>query len=59
MEKATKQTAISVEERLNRISERIEGLRTGQIPLSTPILRRHGDHFWVDQERAEKNTGSD
>ena len=54
MEKTTKQTGMSVDERLNRISERVEGLRTGQIPLSTPILRRQGHHFWVDEEHSDK-----
>lgn len=58
MEKG-KQTVSSLDERLNRISDRIEGLRTGKIPLSVPVLHREGHHFWIDEERPAEKADTD
>jgi len=60
MSKTSERANIALDERLNRISDRIEGLRTGKIPLSVPVLRRDSDHhFWVDEEHPVKETKSD
>jgi hypothetical protein len=54
MSQGERDSGASVEDRLRRISRRIEGLRTGRIPLSQPVLRRQGNHFWVENDRREE-----
>jgi len=46
----------SLDNRLNRILDRIDGMRTGAIPFTTPVLRQSGDHIWVDEQTPAKDS---
>ena len=43
------QDTADLDDRMKAIRARIEGLRSRKIPIPNPVLRRKGEHFWIEE----------